>query len=140
MLLRACPRNRSIAQQFVLVLLLLLAVVGTSFAKGKTILDFSAELGLTADQSAKIRTTLLNHKAKLQQAESSLQQAEAAARKGINAGESVEALRPKLERSRDCRVELRYLDIETARTLEETLTKAQRDYWTKIQNRETNHK
>lgn len=133
-------RKHSVAQQFVLVLVLLVAMAGPSFAKGKTILDFSAELGLTADQSAKIRTTLLNHKTKLQQAENSLQQAEAAARKGINDGESVQVLKPKLERSRDCRVELRYLDIETSRTLEETLTKAQREYWTKIQNRETSHK
>jgi hypothetical protein len=125
------------AGRWALATLILALLTGVSYAKGKTILDYASEIGLTSAQSSKIRETLNSHKRKLIQAEHDLQSAEISAVNGINAGESVKVLRPKLEKSRDCRVVLRFLDIETSRTLEEILTPAQRDSWTKIQNRET---
>ena len=99
----------------------------------RTIFSYRNVLGLTDAQVDKMRKILLDFQKFLIAKRADLQVAEIELREMINNGEDLGKIRKKLEEIERLRVEIRYTDIETARKIENVLTKDQLKRWREIQ-------
>ena len=120
---------------FLICLSLLTVQVGA--APGNTIFDYAQELGLSQEQAKRIRETLDHHSKLSASTQTDLARAEGAFQRAAASNATVEQIKPLLENVRDCRIRLRFQDVETARKLEGLLSEEQRKGWQAIQKRET---
>lgn len=102
----------------------------------KMIWDYKKELEMSDGQEAGIKEAIQNFQKNVGDLRKKLEGTEGAIQEMIQKKGDMAAIKAKLQESADLQVELRMLDIETARKIDDILTPYQLGLWRKIQQRE----
>jgi len=102
----------------------------------KTIFDFEKEIGLSADQSKKLKDSVKSFNEEIKSLNEKQKQANKELSDLINGTAALDKIKEKLQQIGAIELDIRMANIRLTRTVNETLTKEQSAKWKDIQKRE----
>ncbi|MDQ7825828.1 MAG: hypothetical protein RDV48_23705 [Candidatus Eremiobacteraeota bacterium] len=105
-------------------------------ARMKTIFDFEKELGLSADQTKKLKDQVNSFNKEIASNNDKLKAANKELGDLINANAALDKIKEKLQQIGAIELDIRLANVKTSKVVNETLTKDQLAKWREIQKRE----